>query len=80
VVVLKPEELVKYIAQSLVEKPEDVKVRVVDKGRMMVLEVSVAPDDMGRVIGRQGRIANAIRAVVKSATSNLDKKYVVDIV
>ena len=74
-----PEELVRYITRSLVENPEEVKVKTVDKGRIVVIEVSVAPDDMGRVIGRQGRIANAIRTLVKSATSNVDKKYVVDI-
>ncbi|MDD4796474.1 MAG: KH domain-containing protein [Eubacteriales bacterium] len=76
---MKPELLVKYLAQSLVQQPDAVKVTTVDKGRTIVLELSVAPDDMGRVIGRQGRIANAIRAVVKSATSNSRKKYVVDI-
>lgn len=77
---MKPELLVKYLAQSLVQQPDEVKVAAVDKGRTMVIELTVAPDDMGRVIGRQGRIANAIRAVVKSATSNSRKKYVVDIV
>lgn len=76
---MNPEELVKYIAQSLVEEPEKVTVNVNDKGRTIILELKVAPDDMGRVIGKQGRIANAIRTVVKSATSNRRKKYVVDI-
>jgi uncharacterized protein len=76
---LKPEELVSYIAQSLVEEPEKVSVAVNDKGRTVILELKVAPEDMGRVIGKQGRIANAIRTVVKSATSNRRKKYVVDI-
>jgi predicted RNA-binding protein YlqC (UPF0109 family) len=76
---LKPEELVSYIAQSLVEEPEKVSVNANDKGRTVILELKVAPDDMGRVIGKQGRIANAIRTVVKSATSNRRKKYVVDI-
>lgn len=76
---MKPEELVSYIAQSLVEEPEKVSVDFVDRGRTVILELKVAPDDMGRVIGKQGRIANAIRTVVKSATSNRRKKYVVDI-
>jgi predicted RNA-binding protein YlqC (UPF0109 family) len=76
---VKPEELVSYIAQSLVEEPEKVSVDFVDRGRTVILELKVAPDDMGRVIGKQGRIANAIRTVVKSATSNRRKKYVVDI-
>ena len=76
---MKPEELVSYIAQSLVEEPGKVSVGVNDKGRTVILELKVAPEDMGRVIGKQGRIANAIRTVVKSATSNRRKKYVVDI-
>ncbi len=76
---MKPEELVSYIAQSLVEDPGQVSVKVNDKDRTVILELKVAPDDMGRVIGKQGRIANAIRTVVKSATSNKRKKYVVDI-
>ncbi len=76
---MNPEELVSYIAQSLVEEPEKVTVNVNDKGRTVILELKVAPEDMGRVIGKQGRIANAIRTVVKSATSNRRKKYVVDI-
>lgn len=76
---MKPEELVSYIAQSLVEEPEKVSVAVNDKGRTVILELKVASADMGRVIGKQGRIANAIRTVVKSATSNRRKKYVVDI-
>lgn len=77
---MKPEELVSYIAQSLVEEPGQVSVKVNDKDRTVILELKVAPEDMGRVIGRQGRIANAIRTVVKSATSNKRKKYVVDII
>jgi uncharacterized protein len=77
---VKPEELVSYIAQSLVEEPEKVSVNAVDRDRSVVLELKVAPDDMGRVIGKQGRIANAIRTVVKSATSDRRKKYVVDII
>ena len=77
---MKPEELVSYIAQSLVDEPGQVSVAVNDKGRTVILELKVAPEDMGRVIGKQGRIANAIRTVVKSATSNRRKKYVVDII
>ena len=76
---MNPEDLVSYIAQSLVEEPEKVAVTVNDKGRTVILELKVAQEDMGRVIGKQGRIANAIRTVVKSATSNRRKKYVVDI-
>ncbi|MGI5878954.1 MAG: KH domain-containing protein, partial [Christensenellales bacterium] len=56
------------------------KVRKIERDRTVVLELSVAPDDMGRVIGKQGRIAKAIRTVVRSATSDSRKRYTVDIV
>ena len=63
-------ELVEVIAKSLVENPDEVTT---------VVELKVAPSDMGKVIGKQGRIAKAIRAVVKAAASKEDKKVVVDI-
>ena len=68
-------ELVEVIATSLVDHPEE--VVVTDKS--IVLELKVAPDDMGKVIGKQGRIAKAIRTVVKSAASKDDKKVIVEI-
>ncbi|MGI5848576.1 MAG: KH domain-containing protein [Christensenellales bacterium] len=73
-------ELVKYIAQSLVDKPEEVKVTKIENEKSFILELSVMPDDMGKVIGKQGRIAKAIRTVVKAASSRSKKKYVVEIV
>ena len=73
-------ELVKYIAQSLVEKPEAVDVREVETEDSIVIELRVDPEDMGKVIGKQGRIAKAIRTVVKSAAMKSDKKVVVEIV
>ncbi len=73
-------ELVEYIAKELVSDPEQVKAKVVEKDRVVVIELNVGEDDMGRVIGKQGRIAKAIRAVVKSATANEKKKYLVEIV
>jgi Predicted RNA-binding protein (contains KH domain) len=72
-------ELVKYIAESLVDKPEEVKVSQTEDERSVVIELSVAREDMGKVIGKQGRIAKAIRAVVKAASSKSRKKYVVEI-
>jgi len=74
------EELVRYIAQSLVDTPEAVVVESREEGDTIVLSLSVAPSDMGKVIGRQGRIAKAIRTVVKAASVHEDKKYMVDIV
>ena len=73
------EELVRYIARSLVQEPDQGDVKTVDSDKTVVLELRVAPDDMGRVIGKQGRIAKAIRTVVKSATANEKKKYTVEI-
>lgn len=73
-------ELVKYIAQSLVDKPEEVKVTQSENDKSIILELSVAPDDMGKVIGKQGRIAKAIRTVVKAATTRSRKKYIVEII
>ena len=72
-------ELVKYIAQSLVEKPEAVDVRQSETEEGIVVELRVDPDDMGKVIGKQGRIAKAIRTVVKAATSRDEKPVFVEI-
>ena len=72
-------ELVKYIAKSLVEKPEAVDVREVDTEEGIIIELRVDPDDMGKVIGKQGRIAKAIRTVVKAATSRDEKPVFVEI-
>ncbi|MCQ2500594.1 MAG: KH domain-containing protein [Lachnospiraceae bacterium] len=72
-------DLVEVIAKSLVENPDEVVVTETDKGNELLVELKVAPSDMGKVIGRQGRIAKAIRAVVKAASSKSDKKVVVEI-
>ena len=68
------------IAKALVEHPEDVTVTEVEKDASTVLELRVNKDDMGKVIGKQGRIAKAIRTVVKAATSREDKRVVVEII
>ncbi len=73
-------ELVEVIAKSLVDHPEEVSVTETEKERVTVLELHVAQTDMGKVIGKQGRIAKAIRSVVKAAASRDDKKVVVEIV
>jgi predicted RNA-binding protein YlqC (UPF0109 family) len=74
------EELVRFIAKNLVDTPDEVTVESREDGDTVVISLSVAPDDMGKVIGRQGRIAKAIRTVVKAASVREDKKYMVDIV
>lgn len=72
-------ELVEVIAKSLVDNPEEVVVTEKDNGKSILVELKVAPTDMGKVIGKQGRIAKAIRSVVKAAASREDKKVIVDI-
>ena len=72
-------DLVEVIAKSLVDNPEEVVVTEKDNGKTLVVELKVAPTDMGKVIGKQGRIAKAIRSVVKAAASREDKKVIVDI-
>ena len=71
--------LVEVITKSLVDHPEEVVITEKNEGKAIVLEVKVADSDMGKVIGKQGRIAKAIRAVVKAAAAKEDKKVIVDI-
>ena len=73
------QELVTVLAKALVEKPEDVQVEAVEEEDRTVLKLHVAQEDMGRVIGKQGRIAKAIRTIVKSAATREKKKVSVDI-
>lgn len=72
-------ELVEVFAKALVENPDEVVVTESVKDDETVIELSVAPADMGKVIGKQGRIAKAIRSVVKAASSKEDKKVIVEI-
>ena len=73
-------ELVKYIATSLVDKPEAIDVREVENEENIVIELRVDPEDMGKVIGKQGRIAKAIRTVVKAASAKSPKPGFVEII
>ncbi len=73
------QELLTFVAQSLVEHPEQVNVTVTEGPEAVILELHVAEDDMGKVIGKQGRIAKAIRAVVKAATAKNSKPVFVEI-
>lgn len=72
-------ELVEVIAKALVDNPDKVVVTESENGDELVIELKVAPSDMGKVIGKQGRIAKAIRSVVKAASSRLEKKVMVEI-
>lgn len=72
-------ELVRFIACSLVEHPEQVDVRETQGADAVIIELRVSPDDMGKVIGKQGRIAKAIRSVVKAASARSTKPVFVEI-
>ncbi len=72
-------ELIEVLAQSLADHPEEVTVTETEKDNEIIYELKVAQDDMGKVIGKQGRIAKAIRAMVKAAASRTDKKVTVEI-
>lgn len=73
-------ELVEVIAKALVDHPEEVTVTQKEDGKHITVELHVAASDMGKVIGKQGRIAKAIRSVVKAASSKENKKVDVEIV
>ena len=72
-------ELVEVIAKALVDNPDEVTVTETEKGNDLLLELKVAPSDMGKVIGKLGRIIKAIRSVVKAADSREDRKVIVEI-
>jgi predicted RNA-binding protein YlqC (UPF0109 family) len=72
-------ELVEVIAKSLVDHPDEVVVTERETDKSIIVELKVASDDMGKVIGKQGRIAKSIRTVVKAAATKDDKKVVVEI-
>jgi predicted RNA-binding protein YlqC (UPF0109 family) len=72
-------DLVEIIAKALVDNPDKVKVMETESDKTIIIELSVAPEDMGKVIGKHGRIARAIRTVVKSSAAKTDKKVIVEI-
>lgn len=72
-------ELVESIAKALVDHPDDVRVRAVEGEQVTVLELKVAPDDLGKVIGRQGRTAKSIRTLLGAAGMKLKKRFTLEI-
>ncbi len=72
-------ELVDYIARQLVDKPEEVVVKATEDDKAVLIELRVAPEDMGKVIGKQGKIAKSIRTLTKAAAAKEGKKVVVEI-
>lgn len=73
-------DLVEVIAKSLVDNPNEVHVNEIQGEQDLILELRVAPEDMGKVIGKQGKVAKAIRTVVKAAALNENQKVVVEII
>lgn len=73
-------DLVEMLAKSLVKNPEEVKVTEKEVNSSIVYELNVAPEDMGRIIGKQGRIAKAIRTVVKAAATRENRSVMVEII
>lgn len=73
-------ELVEIIAKALVDHPDAVSVQEVEGEQSIILELKVADDDMGKVIGKQGRIAKAIRTVIKAAATKEDKRVMLEII
>lgn len=78
--VVRMKELVEVIAKALVDNPEEVVVTEKGEGKTITIELHVAADDMGKVIGKQGRIAKAIRSVVKAASTKDNKRVDVEII
>ncbi len=73
-------ELLEYIIKALVDRPEEVNINVVDGSRSVIFEVKVAPEDVGKIIGKEGRIAKAIRTVIKAAAIKEGKRATVEII
>ena len=73
-------ELVQYLAKSLVSNPEAVEVREVERDEASVLELKVAKEDLGRIIGKQGRTAKSIRTILNAAASRSNRKVLLEIV
>ena len=72
-------ELLEFLARKLVDKPDDVRVERVEEDDVVVLRLHVAEDDLGKVIGRQGRVARALRTVVRSAGARGDRRLMLEI-
>jgi predicted RNA-binding protein YlqC (UPF0109 family) len=75
----KLQDLIAYIASSLVDDPDSVEVNVVEEDRATVLELTVAPDDLGKVIGKEGRTARAMRTLLSATSARMHKRAILDI-
>jgi len=72
-------ELLEYLAKALVDNPDDVKIEVIEGERSVILQLRVNPEDVGKVIGKQGRIAQALRTIVKASATKQGKNAIVEI-
>ena len=73
------QELIEYLAKSLVDHPDEVQIHTRERDQQTVLELEVAPDDLGKVIGRQGRTARALRTLLSAAGQKSRRRYALDI-
>ncbi|HEX7708712.1 MAG TPA: KH domain-containing protein [Thermoanaerobaculia bacterium] len=73
-------ELVEFLAKSLVDEPDEVEIRTFERDQQTIIELSVAQPDLGKVIGRQGRTARALRTIVNAAAQKSRRRYTLDIV
>ncbi len=76
---VKMRDLVEYIIKQIVDNPDEVKVQEIKAEKVILLEISVAKEDMGKVIGKGGRVANALRTIVGAAAAKLRKRVMVEI-
>ncbi|MBK5092885.1 MAG: KH domain-containing protein [Actinobacteria bacterium] len=72
-------ELLEYLAKALVDNPDDVEIEAIEGERSVILQLKVNPDDIGKVIGKQGRIAQALRTIVKASATKQGKNAIVEI-
>ncbi|MBN2285339.1 MAG: KH domain-containing protein [Tissierellales bacterium] len=73
-------ELVEFIAKALVDNPDAVNVKEIESSQSIIIELKVAPEDMGKIIGKQGRIAKALRTLVKAAATKDNKRVIIEII
>jgi hypothetical protein len=78
--VIEMKELISYIAKALVDKPEEVMVTEIEGEQTSVLELKVAKEDLGKVIGKQGRTARAMRTILSAASTKINKRSVLEII
>jgi uncharacterized protein len=74
------EELVEYLARGLVDKPDEVRVERLERDGVVVLELRVADEDVGKVIGRQGRVARALRTIVRASAARSNERALLEII